>query len=120
MPFESRDGRTLFYKRAENADCPLLARPAAGGEERAVVGCVPHWGYAIGPEGIFHLECASAGALHRNLRYWDAETGQDRLIAALDTGPDASAGLSASPDGRSVLFTHLSGGRTLMMIENFR
>jgi hypothetical protein len=54
------------------------------------------------------------------LRYWDARTGQDRLLATLDTGPLGPLGLGVSPDGQSVLFVRSSRSEDLMMIENFR
>jgi Tol biopolymer transport system component len=122
LPFESPDGRTLYYKRAEG-DSPLLARPTAGGEERTIVGCVPRWGYAVGPEGVFHQDCHGPNVedpLRRTLHQWDARTGQDRLLTTLDTGPYRPLGLSVSPDGQSVLYTHAARSADLMMIENFR
>jgi Tol biopolymer transport system component len=38
LPFESRDGRTLYYLRRTGAE--LLARPTAGGQERMIVPCI--------------------------------------------------------------------------------
>jgi Tol biopolymer transport system component/tRNA A-37 threonylcarbamoyl transferase component Bud32 len=123
LPFESLDGRTLYYKRAED-DSPLLARPTAGGEERTIAPCVSSWGYAVGPLGVFHVDCGTAAApapARRALRHWDAATGRDREIASLDVKPEASiAGISASPDGTNLLYSLGSVRTDLMMIENFR
>jgi Tol biopolymer transport system component len=121
LPFESPDGRTLYYKREER-DSPLMARPTVGGDERRIIVCVPKWGYAVGPEGLFHLDCISPeeNPSRRGLRLWNAATGQDRLLATLDTGPAWPLGLSVSPDGRSVLFLRYSSSLDVMMIENFR
>jgi Tol biopolymer transport system component len=123
LPFESPDGSTLYYKKAMG-DSPLLARPTTGGEERLILTCIPApFGYAVGPKGVFHLDCSPPGtkdSLQRTLRHWDARTGQDRLITTLDTGPYAPLGLSVSADGQSVLFTHSTTAIDLMMIENFR
>jgi len=133
FPFESWDGRTLFYKRMEHpVDGPLLARSTAGGQERSVAKCVPDWSYAVASHGVFYLECdppggvtlASTSAANRNprltLRYWDAQTGRYRPIATLDTGGWGSYGMSLSPDGERILFTRVKGDSELMMIENFR
>jgi serine/threonine protein kinase len=119
LPFESLDGRTLYYKRAQE-DGPLLARPTAGGEERTILPCVPFWSYAVGPRGILHLDCGTPEEA-APLRYWDATTGRDRKIGALNLEPDAGIlGLSASPDGTSLLYALASSRSELMMIENFR
>jgi Tol biopolymer transport system component/DNA-binding winged helix-turn-helix (wHTH) protein len=121
LPFESRDGRTLYYLRRTGGE--LLARPTAGGEERLIVPCVDRWDYAVGPNGIFHIDCLGQGGradLRRALRYWVAATQQDREVAILDLGPGHNLGLSASPDGRSVIYSPFTHEHHLMMIENFR
>jgi eukaryotic-like serine/threonine-protein kinase len=131
-PFESSDGRTLFYKRARS-DAPasrgswgggaaLLARPTAGGPERTAVQCVPEPAYAVGPEGVFHLDCVRVHTAppRRSLRYWNARTGEDRLVTTLDVGVIYDTCLSVSPDGQTVLFTRDTRVDDLMMIENFR
>ncbi|HUL79895.1 MAG TPA: protein kinase [Vicinamibacteria bacterium] len=123
LPFESIDGRTLYYKQVEN-DGPLLARPTAGGAERTIARCVHWWAYAVGPKGVFHVDCQSAedrAASRRRLRHWDAAAGPDREAATLDSGPDEKIfGLSASPDGASLLYGYFASTSDLMMIENFR
>jgi Tol biopolymer transport system component/DNA-binding winged helix-turn-helix (wHTH) protein len=123
LPFESRDGLTLYYLRTRKIGSELLARPTAGGEERLIVPCVDMWDYAVGPDGIFHIDCLGPGGkadLRRALRHWDAATRQDREVAILDLGPGNNMGLSASPDGRSVLYSPFTHEHHLMMIENFR
>lgn len=120
FPIESVDGRTLYYQRSLGASA-LLALPTAGGEERTILPCVPTWSYAVAPRGIFHMACDTPDAAvprESSLRYWDAATGQDRLVAALETDP--FGGLSVSPDGQSILYGSQKDASDLMMIENFR
>jgi len=53
--------------------------------------------------------------------HWDVETGQSRTLATLDMGRSGMIlGLSASPDGRTVLYSRYTVTSDLMMIENFR
>ena len=76
----------------------------------------------MGPEGVFYLECQPPTAKDRSrraLRHWDARTATERLVATLETG-NWAGGLSASPDGRSILYTRMTSSEDLMMIEDFR
>jgi eukaryotic-like serine/threonine-protein kinase len=114
--FESPDGRTLYYRRADRA---LVARSTAGGAERAIVHCVGP--YAVAPRGVVHVDCSRPDApasWEHALRFWDAATGRDALVATLETA--WVGGLSVSPDGRSTLYGRSRGTSDLMMIENFR
>jgi eukaryotic-like serine/threonine-protein kinase len=120
-PYESRDGRTFYYMKVDS-DGPLMARPTGGGEERMISSCVSQWSYAVGPDGVFHVDCSSPGsqpASQRVLRLWNAATGEDRPVATFDA--DYVAGLGASPDGQTILYGSSPWGTgDLMMIENFR
>jgi Tol biopolymer transport system component len=91
--------------------------PLAGGPERKVLDCVPPWGFAVGPGGIYHLRC-TADARPKPLYLLDPATGQDRLLGKLETD---SRGFTVSPDGKTILYTKLENqGTDLMMIENFQ
>jgi Tol biopolymer transport system component/DNA-binding winged helix-turn-helix (wHTH) protein len=121
LPFESRDGRTLYYLRRRGGE--LLARPTAGGKEQSIVGSVDTWAYAIGPRGIFHIDCPvpqTPVGTPRALRYWDAATGHDREIGTLDAGSGDIMGLSVAAEGRSVIYSRYTAAFDLMMVENFR
>ena len=75
----------------------------------------------VAPGGIVHLECGTAAASAARLpilRYWDAATGEDHVVATLDV-PMVN-GVSPAPGGKSIAY---AGGRInadVMMIENFR
>ena len=67
------------------------------------------------------MDCNPTGcptASQRVLRLWDAATGQDRPVATIEGA--WVAGVTASPDGRSVLWGRSTMASDLMMIENFR
>jgi dipeptidyl aminopeptidase/acylaminoacyl peptidase len=85
MAFESFDGRTLYYQWGING--ALLSRPTVGEEERTIRPCVFTLAWAVAPQGLIHEDCSApgvSGSRQRNLRYWDAATGQDRQVATLD------------------------------------
>ena len=92
IPFESLDGRTLYYTRSGQDDA-LIARPTAGGAERVIFRCVDTRSYSVAPHGLFHVDCNPPGSRNASqhlLRYWDAATGQDRPVATFDAdGPPA-------------------------------
>ncbi len=126
VPFESADGRALYYMRSWESSA-LLARPTAGGAERTLFRRVDSGSYAVGVQGIFHVDCNRPGSPHplglpptsqRVLRYWDAATGQDRPVGTFES--NWVGGLSVSPDGRSIIYTFSTDTSDLMMIENFR
>ena len=116
FPSESTDGRTLFYKKG-TFNSPLAAAPLAGGPEREVVACVPWFGFALGPGGVYHLAC-QADEAGRPLYRLDPATGQSRLLGKL---AGAIGELTLSPDGLTVLYSKEVGeGSDLMMIEGFQ
>jgi dipeptidyl aminopeptidase/acylaminoacyl peptidase len=119
LSHEAVDGGTLFFK-SDALDSPLVGLPLTGGSERRIADCVPHWGFDVARQGVYHLECAP-GQPETSLRLFDPLTGQDRLLGKLETGHGLFLGMAVSPDGRTVLFTKwVAEGADLMMIENFR
>ena len=116
--FESVDGKTLFFMRRMDPS-PLLALPLAGGPEREVAKCVET--FAVGPAGLYSEECSTelTGLPDKPLFLRDPATGDGRLLGKLDRSE--GAGLTVSPDGKTILFAKIVGeGSDLMMIENFR
>jgi eukaryotic-like serine/threonine-protein kinase len=122
IPFESSDGLSLYYLRPAGGRSPLLARPTGGGAERTILPCVNSRSYAVGPQGIFHVDCSAPDAplpSQRVLRYWDATTERDREVGIFEAAETAH--LAVSPDGRSILYDRSNASRfDLMMIESFR
>jgi Tol biopolymer transport system component len=113
---ESADGRTLLFKTDRQS--PLFAHPFAGGPDRKLVDCVSgaFGGFAVAGGGVYYAACG-AGAdapLHR----LDLATGQDRVLGRLEK---YRGNLTASPDGKTILYTSTTGsGSDLMLVEGFR
>jgi Tol biopolymer transport system component len=112
---ESADGKTLFYTKRGRAPSPLFARPVEGGPERRLLDSV-FLGrqFSVFDDGIYYL-----GDLQPQgcpLFFFRFATGTKRFITYLD-----GAGLTVSPDRRTVLFEKdVASGADLMLIENFR
>jgi hypothetical protein len=101
------------------ADDALLARPAAGGPERGVVPCVHARSYAVGPQGIYYVECASQESPSRHvLRHLEPATGRERVFGTFDS--TWTAGITVSPDGQTAVYGRSTGESDLMMVEDFR
>ena len=118
VAFESSDGRTLFYTGLPllTPDRGLYARPLAGGSGRTLIEKATR-GFAVVEKGIFYLGAAGTdGKLP--LLFYDFKTGARRELARITVWSPA---LTASPDGKSVLYSaSLYSGKDLMLIENFR
>ena len=115
LAYESIDGRTLYFLRGYG-DAPLLSLPLAGGTERQIVACA-HFGFDVGPGGVYYVECPSAPTMEASLVLWDPATGRGRPLGKLG----GSFSLAVSPDGRTILYSKwVNPGTNVMMIENFR
>jgi serine/threonine protein kinase len=117
--FESWDGRILYHRKP--SDSALFAQPTAGGEERRILRCVDGSNHAVGQRGVYYIQCQAADSpspSRQVLRHWEAATGKDASLAALEAS--SIWGLSVSPDERSVLFARNRWNSDLMMIDNFR
>jgi len=96
---------------------PLYARSVAGGPERQVLDSV-RWCFWTVAGGICYFAPGGEdGSL--SLRYFDFASGRSRLLTAVK-GRNIWD-LTASPDGKTVLFSAESPWRIdLMLVEDFR
>jgi Tol biopolymer transport system component/tRNA A-37 threonylcarbamoyl transferase component Bud32 len=112
----SPDGKTLYFQRSFVASA-LLAVSLEGGPERTVIDCVQRFGFSVTAAGVLHLPCGGQTNVPLLLR--DFSTGRDRVLGTLEY--PLAPGLTASADGRTILFSKVARqGRDLMLIENFR
>jgi len=120
---EDRDGRAVYYvKRGEEG---IWTVPAAGGDERLVLGQGEEGDWALGAHGIYLLSKGQTCNLC-NLEYFDFAKrtvtclrtlpGLNRL-AMLGVGPE----FAVSPDEQWFLYGAVERNeRDLMLLENFR
>jgi len=116
LPFESHDGRTLYF-RHPNPEKGIWKEPVEGGEATQVTGPVNGLAYAVGREGIFYSP-APDSSQKGSIRFLSFATGRSRTVTVTDR--PIGGWISVSPDQRFLLF-ELSGqvDRDLMLIENF-
>lgn len=105
--FESYDGSTLYYAKREFAG--LFHRPISGGPEIRVTNAlhVGDWGaFAVTESGIYFLD--SEAAPRATICYYDIRTGRSNSVLPMERMPDHQVPtLTASRDGRRILFTQL-------------
>jgi Tol biopolymer transport system component len=117
MPFESPDGKTLFFMHG-SPDKSVWKIPITGGEAVQVTEPVNYYGYAVGREGIFYSPAPDTGQ-KGSLRFLSFATGQTRTVVVTER-PISEIGLGLSPDERFLLFGQRSQlDSDLMLIENF-
>jgi Tol biopolymer transport system component len=115
--FESPDGKSIYFTK-EYLSSGLWKMPVGGGEESQVLSSVYWRAFCLVNEGIYFIPEPSDDRRF-SIQFLSFGTGKVKTVAPM-SGP-SSEGLSASPDGRSLLFTQLDEtGSDLMLVENFR
>jgi Tol biopolymer transport system component len=111
-PFESQDGKTIYYAKSNFFSAPLWKLPSAGGEESQVVDSVSSATYAAKRSGIYFIS-------YPRLYYFNFSNGISKPILTLEKRP--AFGVSVSPDEHWLLYSQLDqSGSDLMLVENFR
>jgi hypothetical protein len=129
IPIESYDGRDVYYLEAAERPSALWRLPVSGGSAPTrVLDGIVNGAYDVVERGIYYIDRVSAdpGTFfgdrqtgETRLRYFDFATGASTTIAeGLGT---LALGLSASRDGRTILFCRVdSSADELMLVENSR
>jgi hypothetical protein len=113
--WESGDGSNIYYQ-AFSILSPLWRLPASGGDPVKVLDGIVWFNYCLVEKGAYYIDQAGG---ETRLQYLNFTTGKSTIVAR-SLGP-VSAGLTATPDGRSILFTRVDASADdLMMVENFR
>jgi Tol biopolymer transport system component len=118
-PFESPDGRYLFYVKAGAGGADQLwRRLLSGGGEQQVLTEVFRGNFAMMGERVYFIPQLDVGCDCYHLQRLDLATG---IRSPLMDVSDVGGGLSVASDGRSLLYTtvvHTSAD--LLLVEGFR
>jgi eukaryotic-like serine/threonine-protein kinase len=118
MPIESPDGTYLYYVESVNLNRPgtLWRVPVRGGAAVKIIEGVSASTFDIVDSGIYFVDSIRS---ETRLEYFDLATSRVTTVARNLGTLDGS--LSASRDGRTILFSRVdSSVNDLMLVEHFR
>jgi serine/threonine protein kinase len=116
VAFDSLDGTSVYYTQTSSLPSALWRLPIFGGRPVKVLEGVVFRAFAVLERGIYYID-RPAG--ETRLQFFDFTTSTSTTVT---TGlGDPWFGLTASPDGRTILFSRQdSAVNDLMLVENFR
>ena len=116
VAFESPDGAYIYYTQNPATPSALWRLPTSGGQPAKVLEGVVWRSFAVLERGIYYLD-QPAGEVR--LQYFDLASGRSTTVAR--SLGEIRYGLTASPDGRTILYSRVdSSVDDLMLVENFR
>ncbi len=116
VAFESPDGAYVYYTQTPSAPSALWRIATSGGQAVKLLEGVVQRAFAVIERGIYYIDRPADEA---RLQFFDFATGRSATVAR-NLGR-VSFGLSASPDGRTILYSRVdSRVDDLMLVENFR
>ncbi|MCI0603024.1 serine/threonine-protein kinase [bacterium] len=111
---ESADGKNLYY-HAVSVVAPLFRLPTTGGRPIKVLDGIIWYNYCLVKNGIYYIDQQES---ETRLQFLDLASGNSTTIAQ-NLGK-AATGLTASPDGKTILFARVDSSiDDLMLVENF-
>jgi serine/threonine protein kinase len=124
--WESWDRQTLYYSRhdgngPQGLSSGVFAQPLNGGPERQILDSVFRWDFFPAKDGIYYVTLIETRRFNvLELRFLSFATGKSKLLSKFHAR--TSQGLSASPDGKIILYSGRApgAGADLVLIQNFR
>jgi len=119
LSYESPDGAYLYYwpTMPVGAAAPLWRVPTSGGQPVKVLEGVEGFAPAL-ERGIYYIDRPAGES---RLQFFGFATRRSVTVSRIGDLAMLSAGLTVSPDGRTVLYARLdSSVDDLMLVENFR
>jgi dipeptidyl aminopeptidase/acylaminoacyl peptidase len=118
---ESHDGKALYYSKPESAG--IWKIPVKGGQERLISAALHlgYWGhFAVTDTGIYLVDADQESP---TIMFYSFESERLRPVFAFKGDQDpvpGAANLSASRDGRTLMFTQISIQNSIVVAEGFQ
>jgi Tol biopolymer transport system component len=111
---ESWDGQSLYYNSVAVVG-EVFRMPLTGGAPVKVIDGMIWFNYSVTEKGIYYIDRQGT---ETRLQYLNFATAKPTTVAK-NLG-EVGAGLAATPDGKTILFTRMdSSADDLMLVENF-
>jgi Tol biopolymer transport system component/DNA-binding winged helix-turn-helix (wHTH) protein len=122
-PFESPDGRFVYYAKAPREVPGVWRVSVGGGAESPVLELLSPsfcYNWAVAEHGIYFIDRDVKP--HAAIKFFDFATHQVVSVAPLNNKhPVWNAGLTVSPDGRSVVYALTDKDESnIILLDNFR
>jgi eukaryotic-like serine/threonine-protein kinase len=112
--FEAPDGN--LYYLTSSTESPLWRLTTIGAEPVKVLDGIVWFNFCLAGKGAYYIDRLER---ETRLQYLNLATGKSTIVAG-NLG-DVSAGLTATPDGKTVLYTRVDSlADDLMVVESFR
>jgi Tol biopolymer transport system component len=122
-PEESPDGKSLYYSKLGQPG--LWAISAEGGEERQVLDFTvseKNRNWTVAKHGIYFFDFEVPPGAPKLVKFYSFKSG--KIVRAGSVEPTASvdfSGISVSPDGRWLLYSHIASiSSDLVLLDHFR
>jgi hypothetical protein len=96
--------------------------PVSGGEERQVLDSISGMNWTVSSEGIYYLVPTTGPGARNSVQFYSFKTGKTNHIGTVEGTLSVDySGISVSPDGRWLLYSHIADiNSDLMMVDHFR
>jgi hypothetical protein len=117
--FESSDGQFLYYTKIRGITS-LWKAPVGGGPEIRVADALFYLNFALAEDGVYFVQ-ESCDGRRPCISFMSYGGNTPKNIGAIESTRASITSVNVSPDRQWLLYARWeTGGRDLMMIENFR